>query len=124
MPNCASDVPVSPLSLLICGTLAAFRQKLHLSTCPNLASQLSDLALIVSHALPKGLEHFDHIEGVWVTNPRCAVPVAIALRQTLIELSAARIMSEGQQTKMEIVYQYLTGPRFRHRVEAIVERFS
>src|SRR3954451_14333140 len=40
MPNCASDVPVSPLSLLICGTLAAFRQKLHLSTCPNLASQL------------------------------------------------------------------------------------
>jgi len=84
----------------------------------------ADLALIVSHALPKGLEHFDHIEGVWVTNPRCAVPVAIALRQTLIELSAARIMSEGQQTKMEMVYQYLTGPRFRHRVEAIVERFS
>ena len=82
------------------------------------------LALIVSQALPKGLEHFDHIEGVWVTSPRCAVPVAIALRQTLIELAAARIVGEGQQTKMEMVYQYLTGPRFRHRVEAIVERFS
>jgi hypothetical protein len=25
---------------------------------------------------------------------------------------------------MEMVYQYLTGPRFRHRVEAIVEKFS
>jgi hypothetical protein len=25
---------------------------------------------------------------------------------------------------MELVYQYLTGPRFRHRVEAIVEKFS
>ncbi|WIM12972.1 MAG: hypothetical protein OJF58_003936 [Enhydrobacter sp.] len=25
---------------------------------------------------------------------------------------------------MELVYQYLTGPRFRQRVEAIVERFS
>ncbi len=25
---------------------------------------------------------------------------------------------------MELVYQYLTGPRFRHRIEAIVERFS
>jgi hypothetical protein len=25
---------------------------------------------------------------------------------------------------MELVYQYLTGPKFRHRVEAIVERFS
>jgi hypothetical protein len=84
----------------------------------------ADLALIVSQALPKGLEHFDHIEGVWVTNPRCAVPVAIALRQTLIELAAARMAGEGQQTKMELVYRYLTGPRFRHRIEAIVERFS
>ena len=25
---------------------------------------------------------------------------------------------------MESVYQYLTGPRFRHRIEAIVEKFS
>src|SRR5271156_5572622 len=31
---------------------------------------------------------------------------------------------EGQQTKMELVYQYLTGPRFRHRIEAVVERFT
>ncbi len=36
----------------------------------------------------------------------------------------ARVSQEGQQTKTEQVYQYLTGPRFRHRVEAIVERFS
>ncbi len=25
---------------------------------------------------------------------------------------------------MELIYEYLTGPRFRHRVEAIVEKFS
>jgi hypothetical protein len=84
----------------------------------------ADFALIVSHALPKGLEHFDHIEGVWVTSPQCAVPVAIALRQSLIELSTVRLAGQGQQSKMELVYQYLTGPRFRHRIEAIVERFS
>ena len=36
----------------------------------------------------------------------------------------ARQVSDGQQTKTEMVYQYLTGPRFRHRVEAIVEAFS
>jgi hypothetical protein len=54
---------------------------------------------------------------------RCALPMATALRQSLIELAAARKSVEGQQTKMELVYQYLTGPRFRQRVEAIVERF-
>jgi hypothetical protein len=31
---------------------------------------------------------------------------------------------DGQNTKMELIYRYLTGPNFRHRVEAIVERFS
>jgi hypothetical protein len=75
----------------------------------------------VSHALPKGLQTFDHIE---VTEPRYAVAVAIALRESLIALSAALLAGEGQQTKMELVYQYLTGPRFRHRIEAVVERFT
>jgi len=90
----------------------------------DLRAAKADIALIVSNALPKGLETFDFIEGVWVTETRCAIPVAIALRQSLIELAMARLANEGQQTKMEMVYQYLTGPRFRHRIEAIVERFS
>jgi hypothetical protein len=84
----------------------------------------ADVALIVSHALPKGLQTFDLIDGVWVTEPRYAVAVAVALRESLIALSAARLAGEGQQTKMELVYQYLTGPRFRHRIEAVVERFN
>jgi hypothetical protein len=67
---------------------------------------------------------FDQIDGVWVTEPRCAVAVAIALRESSIALSAARIAGEGQQTKMELVYQYMTGPRFRHRIGAVVERFT
>lgn len=84
----------------------------------------AELAIMVSVALPQGLESFDHIDGVWVTSHRTAIPVAIALRQSLIELARARQASEGQQTKMELVYQYLTGPRFRHRVQAIVEKFG
>jgi hypothetical protein len=84
----------------------------------------AEIALIVTHALPKGVEAFDFIEGVWVTESRCAIPVAMALRQSLIDLSGARHAGEGQQTKMEMVYQYLTGSGFRHRVEAIVEKFS
>lgn len=84
----------------------------------------AEVALIVSQVLPKGVETFDLIDGVWVTESRYAIPVAIALRQSLIDLSAARQAREGQQTKMELVYQYLTGPPFRHRVQAIVEKFS
>lgn len=82
----------------------------------------AELAIIVSNVLPKNVLTFDHVDGVWVTESRCAMPVAMALRQSLIEIAAARKSLDGQQTKMELVYQYLTGPRFRHRVEAIVER--
>jgi hypothetical protein len=84
----------------------------------------AEIALIVSHVLPKDVDTFNRIDGVWVASFRCAIPVAIALRHSLIELATARQAGEGQQTKMELVYQYLTGPRFRHRIQAIVEKFA
>jgi hypothetical protein len=84
----------------------------------------ADVALIISHALPKHIEQFDLIDGVWVAHPRCALPVAVALRQALIDVSNSRLVQQGQQTKMEQVYHYLTGTKFRQRVEAVVEKFN
>ncbi|MBK6959771.1 MAG: DUF2130 domain-containing protein [Gammaproteobacteria bacterium] len=84
----------------------------------------AEVAVLVSQALPKSVEGFDVVDGVWVTSPRAALPVATVLRHSLQQVSMARAVSEGQHTKTEMVYQYLTGPRFRHRVEAIVEAFS
>ena len=83
----------------------------------------AEVALIVTTALPKGVQNFCLMEGIWITDPRCAIPVAIMLREWLISVAAARKASEGQQSKMELMYQYLTGPQFRHRVGAVVERF-
>lgn len=87
-------------------------------------SAKAEVCVLVSQVLPKGVESFDLMDGVWITSPRVAIPVAIMLRQALLQVSQTRALSEGQQTKTEMVYQYLTGPRFRHRVEAIVEAFS
>ena len=84
----------------------------------------AEIAIIVSQALPKEVETFEFIDGVWVTHPKVALPLAVAMRNTLMEVAGARQASEGQQTKMEMVYQYLMGPRFRQRVQAIVEGFS
>jgi hypothetical protein len=84
----------------------------------------AEIAVIVSQVLPKDIESFGIVDQVWVAHPKVALPVAIALRQTLLEIAGARKASEGQQTKMEMVYQYLTGPRFRQRIQAIVEAFS
>lgn len=84
----------------------------------------AELAVIVSTALPKDIDAFDHVDGIWITSPRCVVAVALALRHLLIEVTTARVSGENRQTKMEVIYQYLTGPRFRHRIQAIVERVT
>jgi hypothetical protein len=87
-------------------------------------SAKAEIAVLVSDAMPKDVDTFGHIDGIWITQPRFAVPLVIALRQTLMEVANTRKAQEGQESKMELVYQYLTGPKFRHRVEAIVEKFS
>jgi hypothetical protein len=84
----------------------------------------AEIAVLVSHALPEGVETFDVIEGVWVAHPRLIIPIATVLRNTLLEVSSVRLINHGQQTKAEMIYQYLGGPRFRQRIEAIVEAFS
>ena len=87
-------------------------------------SAKADMCILVTQALPKGIASFDVVEGVWVTSVSAALSVAAALRHTLLEVNSARQVSEGLQTKSEMVYQYLTGARFKQRVEAIVEAFS
>ena len=84
----------------------------------------AEIGLIVSNVLPAGVETFDRIDNVWVTKKRFAIPLAIALRQSLIQVSNSRQAAIGQRTKMEMVYQYLTGPQFRHRIDVIVEKFT
>jgi len=83
----------------------------------------ADMAILVSEALPKNCKNFMELNGVWVTSPECALSLAAALRQALVELSMIKLASVGKNEKMEVLYQYLSGPEFKQRVEAIVESF-
>lgn len=84
----------------------------------------ADIAVLVSQALPREVTDFELVDNVWVIAPRLAFPVAMMLRVSLTELARARQSSEGLETKTELVYQYLTGPRFRQRIQGIVEAFE
>lgn len=84
----------------------------------------ADIAVIVSQALPKGVKHFELIDGVYVVSPQCVRPVAEMLRGLLVEVAGARQAAEGRETKAAVVYQYLTGARFKQHMQAIVEAFT
>ncbi len=81
----------------------------------------AEVAVLVTEALPKGVSAFAQVEGVWVTGFPLAVVLAEVLREGLILVAQARnsVLNKGE--KMEAVYNYLSGPGFRHRVEAIIE---
>jgi hypothetical protein len=83
-----------------------------------------DLCVLVSEARPDGCETFAHLDGVWVAHPRYAVPLACALREGLLRVAEARGAREGQATKTEMLYDYLTGPQFKARMEAVIEPFE
>jgi hypothetical protein len=83
----------------------------------------ADLGIIVSEALPKDCTNFKQMNGLWVSNPQCAINLAIALRLQLEQVATTRLAAIGKNEKMEVIYHYLSGAEFRQRVEAIVEAF-
>ena len=84
----------------------------------------ADIAVLVSESLPKGLTHFRKISDVWVSDIPSSISLALALRVVLIQTARAKSTQVGRTGKMEVVYNYLTGPEFKNRVEAIVETFG
>jgi hypothetical protein len=80
-------------------------------------------AVLVSEALPEGLEAFAMLDGVWVCSWTCVKPLATALRIGMIEVAKSRLAVQGQHDKMEMVYSYLSSQEFRSRVAGIVEAF-
>jgi len=83
----------------------------------------ADIAVIVTETMPKDAGSITQIEGVWVTNFSLAGGLAEVLRTGLIQVFQAKLSAVGKGEKMEVLYNYLSGPEFRQRVEAIVGTF-
>lgn len=85
----------------------------------------ANIGVIVSHELPDEYGDMKHLENnVWAVKPKLAPVLAAALRGTILQVDMANRNAEGKDAKMEALYQFLIGPEFRHRVEAIVENYG
>lgn len=83
-------------------------------------------AVLVSLSLPEGMNNFtfNKEKKIWITNRASVVGLAWAIRINIGQLYSAKIAGVGKSEKMEVLYNYLTGPEFVHRVEAIVGAFN
>lgn len=84
----------------------------------------AQLSVLAVENAPEGLTDFKFIDGVWVVVRKLIIPLAMALRFDLIHIENERSLSVGKNEKMEVLYSYVTGTEFRHRMEAITEAFT
>jgi len=84
----------------------------------------ADVAVLVSVILPNGIQSFGYRDGIYICAFEVIVPLALLLRATLIQITETKQAHVGKNEKMEILYNYLSGPEFRGRVETIIEAFT
>jgi hypothetical protein len=80
--------------------------------------------VIISDAMPSNLERMGQLDGIWICSMDEFKGLCFVLRESVILLDTALQTQENKGTKMELLYQYLTGAEFRMQIEAIVEGFS
>jgi hypothetical protein len=84
----------------------------------------ANIAVIMTVALPEGMDSFGQYEGVWVTDYKSSIGLATALRLGIIEVQKQRIISENQEGAKDLLYAYITSQEFIMKVRAVVDAFN
>ncbi len=82
------------------------------------------VSVIVSSVLPEWVNRFGLYRDIWVTDYESVLPLTIALRAHMIELTKVRNSLKWKDEKMEVLYNYLISSEFKAKIENIVEAFS
>lgn len=91
----------------------------------DLRKEKANVPVIVSIALPKGMESgFGLYEGVWVVDFNLVLPVATIIRKNLLDVLFEKAVSSHKGGKSEILYDYITSHEFRQQLEAIMEVYG
>ncbi len=84
----------------------------------------ADVGVLVSDVMPKSMERFGNVQGVWICRFDEFKALCHVLRTMVLNVSNATASQENKGEKMAMLYQYLTGNEFRMQIEAIVEAFT
>ncbi len=87
-------------------------------------NQQAEVAVIVTDAMPRNMQHFGQISGIWICSFPEVEALVFVLREMLLKLHLSKAAQENRGDKMSMLYTYLTSAEFTQRVEAIVDGFS
>jgi hypothetical protein len=89
----------------------------------DMRSQGAMVAVIVTQAMPKDLDRFGEINGVWVCTFQEVKALSHVLRDGIIRVFNASKTQENRGDKMHLLYDYLTSSEFSEQWKAIREGF-
>lgn len=85
----------------------------------------ADVLVIVTEVMPADSEFkYFYKDGVWICSFSEIKGFSLVLRQGLLQIQAVTITQQGKETKMELLYDFLTSQEFRGQFEAIIEGFK
>jgi hypothetical protein len=90
----------------------------------DLRSAKADVAILVTEAMPKELEQFGQLNGIWICTFAQVKALSLALRDGIIKIDEVKSAQENKGDKMHMLYNYLTGNEFSHKVKAIYDAFE
>ncbi len=80
--------------------------------------------VLVTDCYPKGIERMTNIKGIWICSYSEFMGISFILRESILAVHSVVLSQENKGSKMETLYEYLTGSEFRGHLESIVEGFS
>lgn len=84
----------------------------------------ADTCILVSQTLPEGVKDFKLEGGVWICSHQSVMSLVHIVRVHLMKVSQVKQSLVGKDTKMELLYNYLSGNEFQNRMENIVAAFT
>jgi hypothetical protein len=87
----------------------------------DMRSQAADIAVIVTQAMPKGLDRFGEKDGVWVCSFAEVKALTYLLRDSLVRIAQVKKGQENKGDKIQMLYDYMTSNEFYSQWQAIRE---
>jgi hypothetical protein len=84
----------------------------------------AEVAVIVTKAMPKGMDCFGEKDGVWICDFTDVKALACVLRDLIIKVHNATRNEDNKGDKMQMLYGYLTSHEFSEQWKAIREGFT
>lgn len=84
----------------------------------------ADIAVLVTEVLPKEMDKFGMIDGIWICTFSEVKSVVMLLRDSLLRIHQIVAAQDNKGDKMQMLYNYLTGNEFKSQIESIVESFT